>query len=149
MDDDDIRKRRENTRSQIESNDPDLTKLNIDARNPDFIPPDGDWARDGNAIGGNVHIKGLCFGIDLGNVVARDKFESFCAGLACNKSVEELFIRCNLFGGEIFTMLSPFFEQNSNLCCLVIYGGFHNLPNGVRFLSESLLRFNTLREFLM
>ena len=29
----------------------------------------------------------------------------------------------------------------------MIYGGFHNLPNGVRFLSESLLRFNTLREF--
>ena len=121
MDDDDIRKGRENTRSQIESNDPDLTKLTIDTRNPDFIPPDGDWARDGKAMGRNEHIKEICFSSDLGTVVSRDKLATFCSGLACNKSVEKIFIRCcQLFGGEIFNVLSPFFEQNSNLRCLTL-----------------------------
>ena len=37
MVDDNIRKRRENTRRQIESNDPDLTKLNIGTGNHGII----------------------------------------------------------------------------------------------------------------
>ena len=108
------------TRRQIESNDPDLTNLTINTYSDkyNYLPHDGDWERDGNAIGGNVHINELCFAFNLGTVVARDKFESFCRGLANNESIEKLGIGCcALFGGEIFTMLCPFFEKNCNLYC--------------------------------
>ena len=124
--------------------DPDLTNLTINKYN--YLPHDGDWERDGNAIGGNVHINELCFAFNLGTVVARDKFKSFCRGLANNKSIERLGIYCCCFGGEIFTMLVPFFQQNSNLRCFVIDSG-SVAGNCASMLSDSLTRFNTLREF--
>ena len=51
-----------------------------------------------------------------------------------------------IYGGEIFNFLIPFFEQSNNLRCLRVGVGFGN-ANYVRFLSESLSRFNTLKEF--
>ena len=136
------------TRGQIESNDPELDKLTIS--HYDYLPLDGDLARDGKGIGKHTHIKELCFGDNLAqNNVSRDRILAFCGGLACNKSIKRLRIECSaLFGGDIFNMLTPFFEQNSNLRCLSVCG-FENekSPNSVRFLSESLFRYNTLREF--
>ena len=146
--DDDIRKRREDTRRQIESNDPDLTKLTIDTYQNNYLPHDGDWARDGKGIGRNEYIKELCFDSGMASAIDRTDFEAFCAGLACNKSIEKLVIPdCALFGGEIFNFLIPFFQQNTNLQYLGVSGGILDLPNGVRWLSESLSRFNTLRVF--
>ena len=51
-----------NTRRQIESNDPELDKLTIArfGRN-NYHPPDEDWARDGRSIGRNTHIKEVTF----------------------------------------------------------------------------------------
>ena len=151
MDEDDIRRRRENTRRQIESNDPDLIKLTINTYNHNYIPYDGDWARDGKGIGRNEHIKELHFGFNLGIVArrhgGRDNFEAFCAGLAGNKSIKRLDIFCcEIFGGKIFNMLVPFFQQNSNLHHLRVCGGYQQ-PYGVRFLSESLSIFDNLRGF--
>ena len=106
-------------RRKIEGNDPDLTELNMG----NYLPPDGDWERDGKGVGRNTHIKKLRFGSNLVDYVQvrREQFESFCEGLACNKSIEKVVIWCcGLFGGEIFTMLGPFFDRNSNLRCLYL-----------------------------
>ena len=119
-----------NRRRQIESDDPDLTKLTIGDQNDYqlslgegnyYYPHDGDWGRDGKGIGRNTHIKELCFGCGLHDNVSRDQFEAFCEGMAGNKSIERLEISCGgLYGGEIFNILSTFFQQNRNLRCLKI-----------------------------
>ena len=138
-----------NIRRQIESNDPKLNKLTISdvGLSGSYHPHDGDWERDGNGIGSNEHIKELWFGnLDHTHVI-REKFEAFCRGIACNKSINLLTICCRaLFDGDIFNLLTPFFEQNINLRSLTL-DGLHNAPNAVRLLSASLTRFNTLREF--
>ena len=140
-------------RRQIESNDPELDKLTI-GHNPyrpqswDYLPPDGDWERDGRGIGNNEHIKELRFERDLPGHLSRDKFEAFCRGFACNKSIEKLVIDCpELFGGEIFNILSPFFEQNVNLRCLWVSFSVRSTSNIARLLAASLSRFKTLIEF--
>ena len=136
---------------QIENNDPELKKLTIGPSN--YLPPDGDWERVGQGIGRNEHIKELRFGERfIEDATHRAEFKSFCEGLACNNSVEQLEIECDqLFDGEIFEILTPFFEQNSNLCSLKVKIRVirtHNLVmQSVRFLSAALLRFNTLKEF--
>ena len=142
---------RRKLRQRIESNDPNLTKLTIDTRSidylPNYLPHDGDWARDGEGIGRNEHIKELCFGSGMASAVGRTDFEAFCSGLACNKTIEKMSIHCcELFGGEIFNMLSPFFQQNGNLHHFMFCGSVRSAPNAVLLLSESLSRFNTLRE---
>ena len=139
-----------NTRRQIESNDPELDKLTIArfGRN-NYHPPDEDWARDGRSIGKNTHIKELGFGSDLSDYVFRDNLEAFCRGLEGNISIQRLQVYCcDFFHGEIFNMLCPFFEQNYTLRCLSIGGyGFESEPNSVRLLIALLFRFNNLREF--
>ena len=142
-DDDDVELRR-----KIEDNDPDLTELIMG----NYLPPDGDWERAGKGIGRNTHIKELCFGSNIVDdvQVRREQFESFCEGLARNKSIEKLLIWCcGLFGGEIFDMIGPFFDRNSNLRCLYLDfdEGRGNAASSVRLLSTSLARFNTLEEF--
>ena len=135
------------TRDRIESNDPELNKLTISPHS--YHPLDGDWERDGRSIGRNEHIKELCFANNLAqnNYVSRDDILAFCGGIACNKSIERLRIECTtLFGGEMFNMLTPFFEQNSNICYLNVRN-LVSSPNSVRLLSELLSRFHTLREF--
>ena len=142
-----------NIRRQIESNDPKLNKLTISdvGLSDSYHPHDGDWERDGNGIGSNEHIKELWFGRTQ-NVI-REKFEAFCRGIACNKSISILKISCcALFDGDIFNLLTPFFEQNINLRSLTLDIDLRSLmldglPNAVRLLSASLTRFNTLREF--
>ena len=67
-------------------------------------------------------IKELCFSDDSIGKITRDEFEEFCRGLVSNKSIELLKVQCGtLFGGEIFTMLSPFLEQNCNICYLQVH----------------------------
>ena len=98
-------------------------------------------------IGSNEHIKELLLTSDLHTVVRKDELEAFCGGLSCNKSIQRLDIQCcGIFGGEINNMLTPFFQQNSNLHCLAV-DGFGSSLNSVRLLSEVLSRFSTFREF--
>ena len=69
--------------SQIESNDPSMTCLNIE---DDFYPPDGDWANLGRAIGRNTHLKKL-------RVMPWrlwDNFNGLFRGLASNRSIQKL-----------------------------------------------------------
>ena len=139
------------TRRQIENNDPDLKELVIgrDRYQVKYHPPDGDWTRDGKAIGSNLHIKELRFAYNtFDKDVRRDNVEAFCEGLANNKSIERLRIdQCECFGGEILNIISPLLEQNPNLCCLAVRWDFASALNVARRLSELLSRFNTLREF--
>lgn len=149
------------TRRQIESNDPRLGRLFVGQSAANYYPHDGDWGRDGRGIGENEHIKELLLSSDLGSLASlrQDDFRAFCDGIAGNSSIERLEMFCyDLFGGEIFRMLTPFFEQNSNLRRLWISGGgtrgIRRLSfrrpaslNNAQLLSASLSRFNTLKEF--
>lgn len=69
-------------RGQIESNYPKLNKLTIG--NDYYLPPDGDWGRDGAAVGTNTHIKELRFYLMhvylMHDRVRRDELEAFCGG---------------------------------------------------------------------
>ena len=65
-----------------------------------------------------------------------------------------IFVDCELFDGEVFSTLTPFFEQNHNLRCLSVGGGCRSgsAPDRRCFLSQiallagALSRFSTLRE---
>ena len=100
------------TRRQIESDDPDLKELTISPLG--YMPLR--WSRDGAAIGRNTRIEKLYIkhlNAD-DNCVSRDDFEAFCRGLACNEFIWRLEIHCcGLFGGKIFSMLTPFFEKSN------------------------------------
>ena len=51
----------------------------------------------------------------------RDDIEPFFTGISSNKSIQEIFFSgVDLFGGEIFTMLTPFFDNNYNLTTIII-----------------------------
>ena len=51
----------------------------------------------------------------------RDVLEPFLRGVSSNKSIREMgFYIMDLLGGEMFTMLGPFFKNNSNLTTIVI-----------------------------
>ena len=97
-------------RCQIDDDDPDLDKLSICRYF--YYPPDRDWERDGISLGRNTQIKELRLGAGLRDFVRRDEIRAFCSGLYGNESIERLNVYCNqLFGGEIFNILLPFFEQ--------------------------------------
>ena len=98
-------------RCQLEDNDPDLDKLSVCRYF--YYPPDRDWEGDGKVIGRNAQIKELRLGAGLRDFVLREEIDAFCRGVSCNKPIERLNVYCNqLFGGEIFNILLPFFEQN-------------------------------------
>ena len=85
------------------------------------------------------------------SLVSREDFEAFCGGFACNESVEILKIECRgLLDAEMFSLLGPFFNENSNLRRLTISGS-DGFSGGLRKCSSSLLdaltKFNSLREF--
>jgi len=142
------------TRTKIESNDTLLHKLVI--KRGGYLPPNNDWRRDGKDIGRNTNIKELSFGYDLPLCcVPRNEFEEFSVGIASNRSIERLKISCSdAFGGDIFTMLTSFFERNDNLHYLrVAWSGFHDqrsvlVLESLCLLREALSKFDTLREFV-
>ena len=157
-----------NKRQQIELNDPALTKLIIipfhycSGGRDAYASPDGDWGRDGKGVGRNAHIKELIFSTDLRiQNVSRDDINAFCRGLAGNESIQRLELCCcELFDGEIVSMLNPFFERNNNLRSLCVKKSgnvqgqgmfFRNTraaaSNNIRLISDSLSRFDTLQEF--
>ena len=48
--------------------------------------------------------------------------ETFCEGVNSNRSIQRIeFVNMDLSGGDIFQSLLPFFENNNNLCELVVY----------------------------
>ena len=136
------------TRRQIENNDPSLTKLKIGRTTSTYFPNDVYFPNDGNresigaAIGRNTQLKELIVHKFHGQEV-----EDLVRGLAANRSIKRLrFSECNLYDGAIFIILMPFFTDNHNLECLSI--------NECKFwqecidtLASALEKFNTLKEF--
>ena len=53
---------------------------------------------------------------------------------------------CNLFGGELFSILIPFFKNNRNFECLEINGCYLG-RDGIRLLASVLVEFDSLKEF--
>ena len=87
----------------------------------DYIPEgDKDMGWLGYFIGKNNHLKELYFRYVEGMSI--DIIKPFVMGLNNNKSITSLdFGRgMDLFDGEIFTMLGPFFENNKNLTNLAV-----------------------------
>ena len=88
---------------QIESYDPNLVKLKIEHRS--YFPHDNDWQRDGKSIGRNTHLKELDFFYSCDEVTKED-IEKFLRGVSDNRSIRKLrFYCCNLFNGELFSIL--------------------------------------------
>ena len=123
----------EKVRRQIECDDPDLVELKIErriVRGRIYVPHADDWENVGKIIGRNTHLKVLDFSDLYGGLVAKEDVEKFFRGVANNRSIQKLILDgCNLFGGELFSILIPFFKSNRNFECLEILGrnGIHLL----------------------
>jgi len=75
----------------------------------------------GYFIGKNDHLKHLYFrDCDAMNI---DVIKPFFSGVSRNKSIASLDFRMDQLDGEIFTLLEPFFKNNSNLITLSIDEG--------------------------
>ena len=100
-------------RRQIEGNDPELNTLYIDKYN--YLPPDGDWERDGKSIGRNDHIRELRFGEYEGINMGEDDFVAFYAGLSRNRSIQKLGLMfCSISDADAVT-LAPSLGGNGAL----------------------------------
>lgn len=101
----------------MQRNDPDLDELTIGVSPGQFIPHGDDWARTGECISRNAHLKYLFIG-DFYNhdtewmAAEEHQFKALCEGLARNKSIIQLNMYNNPFGGMEFTALIPFFKNN-------------------------------------
>ena len=100
------------TRSYIDANDPSITQLEITDNT--YMPKCDNWAVLGSAIGRNIHIKELVVGSFVDVHVAIDDLLDFFRGMVTNKSITKLklVMDANFYGGEIFTILIPFFHSN-------------------------------------
>ena len=79
----------------------------------------------GYFVGKNDYLKNLYmrpFEPNTGSSV-RDAIEPFFRGISSNKSIQTIkfFGGIDLLGGELFTMLTPFFQNNYNLTNITIY----------------------------
>eukprot|EP00579_Thalassiosira_antarctica_P030532 CAMPEP_0202030048 /NCGR_PEP_ID=MMETSP0905-20130828/64294_1 /ASSEMBLY_ACC=CAM_ASM_000554 /TAXON_ID=420261 /ORGANISM="Thalassiosira antarctica, Strain CCMP982" /LENGTH=476 /DNA_ID=CAMNT_0048593833 /DNA_START=1937 /DNA_END=3367 /DNA_ORIENTATION=+ len=148
-------KSEEKVKRQVESDDPDLVELKIRRRGYDFshandddsyFPHADDWERDGEIIGRNTHLKVLEFST-LNGGVAKEDVEKFFRGVANNRSIQKLRLYdCNLFGGELFSILIPFFKSNRNFECLEISCCVLE-RDGIDLLASVLVEFDSLKEF--
>ena len=76
----------------------------------------------GYFVGKNDHLQKLVMTsfTPTSEASVRDVLEPFLRGVCCNKSIPKIgFVGMDLLGGEVFTMLGPFF-QNCNLTIAVI-----------------------------
>jgi len=100
----------------IKCNDLSVTSLIVDWEEDEFACS-VDWGNEG-CIGENTHVKKLSITgfYDEEVEATRKNFEAFCKGLARNRSIEHLEINdCDLSSVALFSILSPFFEDNTNL----------------------------------
>ena len=82
----------------------------------DYVPEginDMGWL--GYFIGKNNHLENLVIKsfVTTSGATVRDAIEPFLRGLSRNKSIQKIgFFGADIWGGEIFTMLTPFFKDN-------------------------------------
>lgn len=103
------------------NNDPSLTDMSLsNDPSPDSQPT---YVTDSNTelgwlgyfLGKHSHLRELDWTIN-------DHFQPLCSGLCHNRSIKTLWLHGNdLYGGEIFQMLAPFFKDNHNLTKLAIF----------------------------
>ena len=112
----------------LQSNSPHVTGLCLD---PDDYDVEGFTGTIvGNAIGISTHLKSVEI---CANSEPYEGFEDLCAGMARNRSIEEIIFeefdfsfssrimtRGSLEDYNIFSILSSFFQYNSNLRCIMI-----------------------------
>lgn len=100
----------------------------------DYIPNgahDLGWL--GYFIGNNTHLRVIVL---YSHDVLDNNLERFCRGLCRNRSIQKISFR-DYSGGEIFQLLSPFFNNNHNL--MEIGAGDSNLgEEGCRLLSLAI-----------
>mmetsp|Transcript_27920 Transcript_27920/g.48270 ORF Transcript_27920/g.48270 Transcript_27920/m.48270 type:complete len:612 (-) Transcript_27920:8-1843(-) len=141
-------------RRQIEGNDPDLVKLEIYPHY--YVGRGNDWERDGKSIGENTRIKELIISgleiypdFDVCNGMMKQDLEKFFSGVAHNRSIQKLsFCQCNLFDGEIFRILVPFFKENRNFECLQMEGCDVS-PECLHLITTALAKFDSLKEIII
>ena len=90
----------------------------------DYVPEgaeDMGWL--GYFIGKNDHLEGLFIEFTpTSGASVRDVIEPFFRGVSRNKSIREIGLcSMDLLGGEVFTMLGPFFQNNHNLTTITIH----------------------------
>lgn len=127
----------------LQLNDPDLRFFVIGTEEGEFLPRAGEWETVGDCIGSHNHVPCLCFNALDG--VEKEDVAALCKGLSRNRSITELQIgKCD-FGGELYIMLIPFFEQNHNFEFLRI-ASQRDVDLG-HMLSAALLSFNHMKKF--
>ena len=78
----------------------------------------------GYFIGKNEHLQMLFISsiVPPSGASVRDVIEPFFRGVSCNKSIRTIeFISMDLLGGEVFTMLGSFFQNNHNLTNIKVF----------------------------
>ena len=88
---------------QLASNDPKRARLAVST----IV---GDWGRLRTYIGRNTTLKELDCSLLNGDEITKRDFNKFFRGVAYNRSIQKLlFDRCDLYGGEIFSILVTLF----------------------------------------
>lgn len=135
----------EEIRSKLECDDDWLTRLFIDKYGSKYQPPDGDWERDGAAIGMNTHLQLL--GVYTYPSTNVDMLKFF-SGAASNKSIINLYFRgCDLYNGFIFSTLLPIFDRRPNKLQYLSVINCSMESGTINMLAYVLTRFNTLKRF--
>mmetsp|Transcript_4579 Transcript_4579/g.10343 ORF Transcript_4579/g.10343 Transcript_4579/m.10343 type:complete len:616 (-) Transcript_4579:81-1928(-) len=128
---------------RLKRNDPNVTVLAVNFTTSDIYAGDVDWEREGDCIGKNTHLKSLRiekWGRIGGEEQAGANFEAFYRAVACNRSIRHLSMgNCLIRIGDMFTILSPFFEHNHNLRSFEV-GRLCMDSRGTRLLVSALSR---------
>jgi len=130
---------------QLKRNDPTVTALEVNFSIHRNYALCVDWKRKGDCIGENTHLKSLWINVYLELMYhpTEDRmanFEAFYKGVARNRSIRNLSMsECLISIGDMFTILSPFFEHNHNLRSFEV-GRLCMDSRGTRLLVSALSR---------
>lgn len=117
----------EQTLLQLKSNDPNLNTLSVSfsRSNNTFDAGSVDWEKEGDCIGENTHLTALRIEGRGRNLFApglleeehaRENAKAFYRSVSCNRSIKHLVLdKSPIDIGDMFTILSPFFQHNRNL----------------------------------
>ena len=101
-----------------------------------YVPSENDAGWMGYFVGSNQKLEEVSFG-DLSGIDKR-QIDFFISGMQRNRSIHSLqFASTNLFGGEMFNMLYPFFKHNGSLSNFTL-GNCNLNEEGCRLLAMAL-----------
>lgn len=106
--DDDPARHREESRRQVEQNDPSLLSIDVGSDEYDYMPRNGNWEASGASFGRNTHIKEILISLNSTQMGVH-----FFRGLVLNRSIEKLVFPCVEFqNDDTFLLMLPFFMNN-------------------------------------